>query len=285
MVAMKALEPDRVEARLVPRLGRHEGPSGRAARQAVRRHGAHVGGDERLDETHAAERPHRPRRPRRLPRHGRRRRLVARLGEGASGASVSAALSPRRVARPARPDEGLADLHRRRARCRRFDPADLAARRSAGSSSSRSTLSYDELLRAAEGRAGLDLPLRHRLDGEERPLGRRAAPRRARAARSRSREAHALRVRLGRAAVRRLPDARSRPALHDVMLAYEMDGKPLPREHGAPAAARDPGDVRLQERQVAEADRARPGRPSAATGSSSATTATPGSAARTGTAS
>jgi DMSO/TMAO reductase YedYZ molybdopterin-dependent catalytic subunit len=23
-------------------------------------------------------------------------------------------------------------------------------------------------------------------------------------------------------------------SLHDVMLAYEMDGKPLPREHGAP---------------------------------------------------
>jgi DMSO/TMAO reductase YedYZ molybdopterin-dependent catalytic subunit len=27
---------------------------------------------------------------------------------------------------------------------------------------------------------------------------------------------------------------RQEASLHDVMLAYEMDGKPLPREHGAP---------------------------------------------------
>ncbi len=45
--------------------------------------------------------------------------------------------------------------------------------------------------------------------------------------------------------------------LADVMLAYEMDGKPLSRPHGAPDAARDPGDVRVQEREVGRADRPR----------------------------
>ena len=34
------------------------------------------------------------------------------------------------------------------------------------------TISYHELQVASEGRAGLDVPLRHRLDGQERPVGR-----------------------------------------------------------------------------------------------------------------
>ncbi len=45
--------------------------------------------------------------------------------------------------------------------------------------------------------------------------------------------------------------------LHDVMLAYEMDGKPLPRDHGAPLRLDHPRDVRLQEREVAERDQPR----------------------------
>ena len=87
--------------------------------------------------------------------------------------------------------------------------------------------------RAAEGRAGLDLPLRHRLDGEERPLGRRAD--RATCSRTRRRSARRTRCGSSRPRSRTTTSSRSsRPALHDVMLAYEMDGKPLPRVHGAP---------------------------------------------------
>ena len=60
--------------------------------------------------------------------------------------------------------------------------------------------------------------------------------------------------------------------LPDVMLAYEMDGKPLSRPHGAPVRLVMPGDVRLQERQVGQPDRARDRRCRPATGSSTATT-------------
>ena len=42
-------------------------------------------------------------------------------------------------------------------------------------------------------------------------------------------------LRLARAALQRLADDRSRPSLHDVMLALEMDGQPLSRPHGSPA--------------------------------------------------
>ena len=45
--------------------------------------------------------------------------------------------------------------------------------------------------------------------------------------------------------------------LPDVMLAYEMDGKPLSRPHGAPVRLVMPRDVRVQERQVGQPDRAR----------------------------
>ena len=91
--------------------------------------------------------------------------------------------------------------------------------------------------------------------------------------------AHASRVRLGGAPVRRHADA-AQAALADAMLAYEMDGKPLPREHGAPVRVVIPEmygykNVKWVERIVV----ARP--PSSrATGSSAATTSTPGSAAR-----
>ena len=64
------------------------------------------------------------------------------------------------------------------------------------------------------------------------------------------------------------------------MLAYEMDGKPLPRAARRPGPARDPGHVRLQERQVGQPHRARDRDADAATGSSTATTWTHGSAGR-----
>ena len=87
--------------------------------------------------------------------------------------------------------------------------------------------------RAAEGRADLDVPLRHRLDGEERQLGRRPAERRARRSPSPKPTAHALEF--VSAEIPYVDSLTTQQAgLHDVMLAYEMDGKPLPRVHGAP---------------------------------------------------
>ena len=87
-----------------------------------------------------------------------------------------------------------------------------------------------------------------------------AACRRARAA-----------VRLGRASVRRLPDARAGMARRrDARLRDGREAAVARARRAAPA--RDPRDVRLQERQVAQPDRARRRAPAAATGSSSATT-------------
>jgi len=93
--------------------------------------------------------------------------------------------------------------------------------------------------RAAEGRAGIDLPLRDRLDRRRCPLGRRALPRSARergAAAVRPR-AHFISAEIPYDDYLALDDL----ALPDVMLAYE-NGRPI-----APAGARrarqdrDPG--------------------------------------------
>ena len=68
-------------------------------------------------------------------------------------------------------------------------------------------------------------------------------------------------------------------ALHDVMLAYEMDGKPLPREHGAPVRLVIPdmyGYKNVKWLNAINVVRTR----RTATGRASAMTATPGSAAR-----
>ena len=68
------------------------------------------------------------------------------------------------------------------------------------------------------------------------------------------------------------------------MLAYEMDGKPLPRVHGAPLRLVIPEMYGYKNvKWVKRIELVAEGRETA-TGSSSATTATPGSAARTGTA-
>ena len=65
----------------------------------------------------------------------------------------------------------LADLHGRRP-MPRFDPATW--RLTIGGLVEQPVVAHlRRAARAAAGRAGLDLPLRHRLDGEERPLGRR----------------------------------------------------------------------------------------------------------------
>ena len=113
-----------------------------------------------------------------------------------------------------------------------FDPATWRLN-SAAQVEQPQSLSLRRAARAADGRAGLDVPLRHRLDGEERALGRRPDRRRPRAGRA---------VDAGRTRSQfvsaEMPYTdyltMQQAALHDVMLAYEMDGKPLPREHGAP---------------------------------------------------
>ena len=70
------------------------------------------------------------------------------------------------------------------------------------------------------------------LGREERPLGRRPARRTCSSAPARSAASRAP-VRLRRGALRGLADPKQ-ALLPDVMLAYEMDGKPLSRPHGAP---------------------------------------------------
>ena len=89
-------------------------------------------------------------------------------------------------------------------------------------------------------------------------------------------------VRLGREAVRRLPDDGAGAAPRRD--ARVRDGREAARARARRAgAARDPRDVRLQERQVADARSTSCRRRSTGTGSTSATTATRGSAARTAT--
>ena len=169
---------DRDEARLLPRLGRHEGPPGRAPRHALRRHGAHARRACRMTRAEG--------RARRLPWHRGRRRLGPPLGEGRLGQAVGAARRPsRRASRSSRPAAGGST--RSPATMPRFDPATwrLAARGPRRAAARRSR--YERAAVAAEGRAGLDVPLRDRLDGQERPLGRRAAERRAASSRRRSR--------------------------------------------------------------------------------------------------
>ena len=87
-------------------------------------------------------------------------------------------------------------------------------------------------------------------------------------------------VRLGRGALRRLPDA-EQAALPDVMLAYEMDGGPLPREHGAPLRLVIPDMYGYKNVKWVSGSSSSPRAP--VTGSSSVTTVMPGSATRTAT--
>src|SRR5581483_10222782 len=193
-------------------------------------------------------------RPGRLPRHARRRRLVALLGEGGVAPGLRDGVARRGRSRPDPPDPGLADLHRvgQHAGLR---SGDVAARgRRACRAAVRAHIPRPE--GAAAGRAGVDVPLRHGLDGEERALGRRAPPRRARPGGAAPGRACA-RVRLGGGAVRRLPHPPAGVARRrDARL---RDGREAAAEGARrSAAARHPGDVRLQEREVAERDQRRP---------------------------
>ena len=125
----------------------------------------------------------------------------------------------------------LADLHGRRddaaVRPGNVAPSDRRSRRPAA----------DDRLRAAAcaacGRAGLDVPLRDGLDGQQRPLARGAFRRPARAPPAHIRTPSVLTF---TSAEQPYVDTLTLDQAHlpDVMLAYEMDGKPLPRQHGAP---------------------------------------------------
>src|SRR5947208_2637627 len=100
-------------------------------------------------------------RPWRLSRHGRRRRVLTPLGEGGLGSPLARDLAGR-GARAAPSLGGLANLHRVgiAAALRR---ADLAARRRRPRATT-GLLLVSRAARAAEGRAGVDVPLRHRLE-------------------------------------------------------------------------------------------------------------------------
>ena len=114
-----------------------------------------------------------------------------------------------------------------------FDPSGVAARGRRARRKPRS-FTYDELLALPRVAPGLDVPLRHRLDGARTCAGRACA----------SSTCSTL--------VEPLPQAKAirfvsleqpyndsltlhQAQLPDVMLALEMDGEPLSRPHGAPA--------------------------------------------------
>ena len=271
---------DRVEARARTRSG--------STRRAIRAtcagklfagmaHMSDEGGD---DETHA-EQPSRGGRPRPCSSATVVGGVSSLFWGKAVWGHVSSAIAPVEALRPARPDERLADLHRLRLDAD-VRPGDVAARRSAGTSSSRSSLAYDELRALPKVE---QISTFHCVTGWTVKnvhwggvrLNDVLALRQPEAGRARAR------VRLGREAVRRLPhDAAGGAARRDARLRDGREAAPARARRAA--AARDPRDVRLQERQVAERDQPRRRRRRTATGSSSATTATPGSAARTGTA-
>ena len=159
-----------------------------------RGHGAHVrnvGRSTAMDETHADPQP-----PRKVGR-------AVFLGAVAGGVSslywgkavwgqVSAQRLARRGAHPADPDRAAGGSTRSPARMPTFDPQtwQLDARRPRRAS--RTSISYDAAAGAAEGRAGLDVPLRHRLDGARTSAGAACGSTTCSRSRARSRRAHAL---------------------------------------------------------------------------------------------
>ena len=179
--------------------------------------------------------------------------LVARLGQGRVECRLEHRLACGRHARAVPPDRGLADLHRLRLDAE-LRPRDVAARRRRARPGAH-LAELRRAARAAEGDAGLDLPLRHRLEREERALGRRADHRHLRP-RATGAGSGRARVRLRGVSVRRLPhDEAGAAPRRD---ARVRDGRQAAAARARrTAAARDPRDVRLQERQVAEPDRAR----------------------------
>ena len=106
-----------------------------------------------------------------------------------------------------------------------------------------------------DGPADHRLPLRDRLDGRRRPLAGRAAPDDLGHGRAAAR-GPLRQLRLARGALRRhaVAPADDTPGRHACPSHGRCPAHPRPRRAGA---ARDPRDVRLQEREVADQDRAR----------------------------
>ena len=153
------------------------------------------------------------------------------------------------------PGRRLADLHDLRLDAD-LRPEGLPARGRPASSASRGASTYDELLALAALAPGLDLPLRHRLDGRRTSAGRASASRICSTSSSRCPQAKAVRfVSLEEPYDDSLTLDQAR--LPDVMLALDMDGAAAHPAARLAGARRDPRDVRLQGRQVADADRAR----------------------------
>ena len=138
------------------------------------------------------------------------------------------------------------------------------------------SLTYDAAARAPARTAGDRLPLRDRLVGPEGALGGCPLRRPARA-RTADAEREGDPLRLDGESLRRLAHAANRHCCPNVMLAYELDGKPLSRPHGCSRPRRDPRDVRLQGREVADPDGARRPPADGLLGRTSATTRTRGS--------
>ena len=219
-----------------------------------------------------------PLRPQAVPRHGGGRHHVALLGQGRLGSRQR-----RGLAGPPRADPSgrrLAHLHDLRPDAG-LRPRDLAAedrrpRRAAGLADLR------RAARAAARRAGVELPLRHRLDAWTTSTGAASGCSDVLAAAKPSPSAHALEfVSMEVPYIDYLTLQAGLAARRDARL---RDGREAAAARARRAGAADhPGDVRLQERQVAGRGSTSSRRSSSATGSNSATTRTPGSAARTGT--
>ena len=190
-------------------------------------------------------------RPRCFPRDGRGRPLVACVGQGRSGAASPARSRPSEAARRRSCRTSGWRIYTVAATMPIFEPATWRLR-IGGLVEQQLDADLRELRALPQASQVSDF---HCVTGwtvDERPLARRPLQGSARAAQPLP-EAHALQfVSAEQPYVDYLTLEQAR--LPDVMLAYEMDGKPLPREHGAPRAARDPGDVRLQERQVGRAE-------------------------------
>ena len=217
-----------------------------------------------------------PHRQRSLPRHGRRRPVVALLGQGGLGTRLACvARSSTRCSGPGR--AGGSTPSRRRCRRSTRRPGGCG---SAASSSSRWSSPTTNCARC---------PRRHR---SRTSTASRAGPWTActgAACASEDLLAHGA----------PLPEAHAlefvsaeqpyvdyltlrQASLPDVMLAWEMDGKPLLREHGAPVRVVIPDMYGYKNvKWVAEINLV--AAPTMATGRTSATTATPGSGARTAT--
>ena len=187
-----------------------------------------------------------------VPGDGRRRPHVARLGQRRLGPRVEHARLGG-VSHPTRPDRRLADLHRLRLDAD-VRPGHMAAldRRPGGAADD---VHVRAAARAPAREPDLDVPLRHRLDGQERALGRRAHVRRAGVVAPDAGRRRAA-VRLRREPVRRLSDdAAGVAARRDARLRDGREAAAARARRAAPPD--DPGDVRLQEREVAAADQSR----------------------------